>query len=185
MSIRDGILAVLREDEVYGLQLHTELESRTERPGRINVGQIYSTLERLVAAGLVHTTGATDDGLPLYGLTDEGTQTAERWLGEATVHGSAPWGDMVFKVLLATSLHGADAGGLLEGYRRCWSAELADAGSAGGARSPGDLSRLRLAEAALAWLDDVEGPPGGLPTPRGPLRNERPRRGRRPSTPQE
>ncbi|NQX33887.1 PadR family transcriptional regulator [Herbiconiux sp. VKM Ac-2851] len=179
MSIRSGILAVLTATDAYGLQLHGELEERTERVGRVNVGQIYSTLDRLVTAGLVRASGATDDGLPLYGLTDEGSAAAEAWLADASIDGADPWGDTTFKVLLATSLGHPAVPELLERYRAVWRREASDAAEG---RSPGDLARRRLATAALDWLDDLEALPGGPAALVIPLRNERPRRGRRPAT---
>ena len=181
MSIRSGILAVLTATDAYGLQLHGELEERTERVGRVNVGQIYSTLDRLVTAGLVRASGSTDDGLPLYGLTDEGAGAGEAWLTEASIEGADPWGDMTFKVLLATSLGHEGAPALVAHYRAVWRREA----TAAEGRSPGDLARRRLAAAALAWLDDLEALPGGLEALATPLRNERPRRGRRPASPPE
>jgi DNA-binding PadR family transcriptional regulator len=184
MSVRSGILAVLGESELYGLQLHTELEARTDRVGSINVGQIYSTLERLGTAGLVTITGSTDDGLPLYGLTAEGRRAADAWLDDPALGGVSAWGDMVFKLLLAASLRGADAGPLLEGYRAAWRA-LPASGDTGGLGEASVLAGRRLAEAALAWLDDLEGMPEGLDGLRRPLRNERPRRGRRPAAPEQ
>lgn len=184
MSVRAGILAVLGGSELYGLQLHTELETRTDRIGGINAGQIYSTLDRLGAAGLVRITGSTDDGLPLYGLTADGRRAADAWLDEPELRGVSAWSDMVFKVLLAASLRGASAAGLIEGYRVAWRALRDSQGDSG----PGDaaaLARRHLATAAVAWLDDLERLPGGVDALRRPLRNERPRRGRRPSAPEE
>jgi DNA-binding PadR family transcriptional regulator len=180
MSIRAGILAVLTLGEAYGLQIHSELEERTGRRGRINVGQIYSTLDRLSLAGLVRASGATDDGLPLYGLTDDGRREAFEWLAEAPVENESSWADMVFKVQLASSLESEGTPDLLGRYRNGWLRMLADTSS-----HPAGLARRRLAEAALAWLDDLAALPGGVESLVVPLRNERPRRGRRPaSTPE-
>ena len=53
MSVRDGLLAILSLGPAYGLQLHSELASRSPHRGPVNVGQIYATLDRLVARGLV------------------------------------------------------------------------------------------------------------------------------------
>ncbi|MFB2581897.1 PadR family transcriptional regulator [Herbiconiux sp. P15] len=186
MSVRAGILAVLTASEAYGLQLHTELEIRTDRVGVINVGQIYSTLERLCAAGLVEAVGTTDDGLPLYGLTPAGTAEADSWLRDPALTGVSAWSDMVFKVLLATSLEGDGAAPLLAGYRESWGASTAaspevdsvDAGDESGPAAA--LARRLQAEAAIRWIDEVGALPGGLEGLRRPLRNERPRRGRRP-----
>jgi DNA-binding PadR family transcriptional regulator len=178
MSIRAGILLVLCEADAYGLQIHGELEERTDRRGRINVGQIYSTLDRLSIAGLVRASGATDDGLPLYGITLDGRRAAHEWLAGTDVDSASAWSDLTFKVQLATSL-GADAAALVDGYRRAWSHTLDDSAAD---PSPAALARRRLAEAALGWLSDLEALPGGLDGLVRPLRNERPRRGRRPAT---
>ncbi|WP_382305828.1 PadR family transcriptional regulator [Herbiconiux sp. UC225_62] len=177
MSIRAGILLVLCEADAYGLQIHGELEERTDRQGRINVGQIYSTLDRLSTAGLVQASGSTDDGLPLYGITPEGRSAAAEWLADTDVDSASSWSDLTFKVQLATSL-GADPEALVDGYRRAWRRAL-DGASAD--PSPAGLARRRLADAALGWLSDLQALPGGLDGLRRPLRNERPRRGRRPA----
>ncbi len=178
MSIRAGILLVLGETDAYGLQIHGELEERTDRRGRINVGQIYSTLDRLGSAGLVRASGATDDGLPLYGITPAGRLAADEWLADTDVDATSAWSDFTFKVQLATSL-GIGVPALLDRYRAAWrtvrnspSVEL---------HSPAALARRRLAEAALGWLDDLDAAPGGVGALARPLRNERPRRGRRPA----
>jgi hypothetical protein len=193
MSIRSGILAVLSVTDAYGLQLHGELEERTDRLGRINVGQIYSTLDRLVSAGLVRASGATDDG----------RSAAEDWLTTASVDVPDPWGDMTFKVLLAASLGHVGLEALIDRYRSEWTRFAATSGqatgsgrpAAGGRRgtvaassallTPGALARLRLADAALGWLDDICDLPGGAGGLAQPLRNERPRRGRRPAAAQQ
>ncbi|MFB2555932.1 PadR family transcriptional regulator [Herbiconiux liangxiaofengii] len=181
MSIRSGILAVLSVTEAYGLQLHGELEERTDRVGRVNVGQIYSTLDRLVSAGLVRMSGATDDGLPLYGLTDDGTAAAEAWLRQPSLDVADPWGDMTFKVLLATSLGHPGVVDLIDGYSAEWR-EMSAAATATQPPRPAGLAQRRLAQAALEWLDDLRALPGGPVSLARPLRNERPRRGRRPAT---
>ena len=46
MSVRQSLLAILDQGSCYGYQLRTEYERRTGAP-TLNVGQIYTTLERL------------------------------------------------------------------------------------------------------------------------------------------
>ena len=58
MSIRHALLALLSEGPKYGLQLRQEFESRTGEVWPLNVGQVYTTLQRLERDGLVET----DDG---------------------------------------------------------------------------------------------------------------------------
>lgn len=182
MSIRAGIMVILGECDAYGLQIHAELEERTARPGRINVGQIYSTLERLRAAALVETSDTTDDGLPLYRLTPAGRLERDIWLADIRVDAPSAWSDMRFKLLLASSLAGRGFESLLLRYRAAWLEFHGSASARTGAAAAADR---HLADAALVWLDELAAWPGGIDALTRPLRNERPRRGRRPAPTQE
>jgi len=183
VSVRAGILVILGEADAYGLQVHSELEERTDRVGRINVGQIYSTLERLRTAELVETRGTTDDGLPLYRLTAAGRRERDLWLGEISVDTPSAWSDMRFKLLLVSSLTGSELADLLPRYRAAWLQVREETPT--GAGSAAAAADLHLAGAALGWLDELVSWPGGPETLAHPLRNERPRRGRRPAPAQE
>jgi DNA-binding PadR family transcriptional regulator len=175
MSVRSGILAVLSLGPAYGSQVHGEIEARTERHGQINVGQIYSTLERLQTRGLVSANGLTDDGLPLYALTPTGRVEVEAWLHEAEP--DASWADFVSHVLMAASLPDAPVASLLASYRRLFAGKptAVDAHP-----SLGALASARFDEAALDWLDSVDAVLQKPHTLARPLGEIRPRRGRRP-----
>lgn len=176
MSVRSGILAVLSLGPAYGSQVHGEIEARTERHGQINVGQIYSTLERLQTRGLVSANGLTDDGLPLYALTSSGRLEVEAWLSEAELDPS--WADFVSHVLMAASLPHAPVFSLLTSYRRLFASKSVAVDDA--SPSLAALAAARFDEAALDWLDAVEAAlqqPHALARPLGDIR---PRRGRRP-----
>ena len=67
MSVRHALLALLSEGPKYGLQLRQEFEARTGEVWPLNVGQVYTTLQRLERDGLV----ASDDD-------DEGPQKGYR-----------------------------------------------------------------------------------------------------------
>ncbi|AND16688.1 PadR family transcriptional regulator [Rathayibacter tritici] len=116
MSIRDGLLALLTLGPAYGLQLHAELLDRAAHRRRVNVGQIYSTLERLRERGLVTSAGSTDDGLPLHTLTDDGLTEASAWLRGDGASPEEDWDDVLDRVLLASSLSGADLAAVLDAY---------------------------------------------------------------------
>jgi DNA-binding PadR family transcriptional regulator len=58
MSVPHALLALLREGPKYGLRLQHEFESRTGEAWPLNVGQVYTTLQRLERDGLVQTDGA-------------------------------------------------------------------------------------------------------------------------------
>ena len=57
MSVRSGLMALLAEGEKYGAQLRSEFEARTGGTWPLNVGQVYTTLDRLVRDGLVESAG--------------------------------------------------------------------------------------------------------------------------------
>ena len=182
MSVRSNLLVILTIGPAYGFQLHGELQSRTAGRRTVNVGQIYGTLERLVNQGAVESAGVTDDGLPLYRLTDAGRAEALGWLYDTSSPVGEEWNDLVDRVLLATSLPDADAADVIAGYRARWSARPAGAGITGQDRLAAAAASV-LADAALAWLDDAEASlAGGLADGfRREFSHERPRRGRRPA----
>ena len=80
MSVRHAVLALLSEGPKYGLQLRHEFEERTGEVWPINVGQIYTTLQRLERDGMVEV-GSEDDGpQKTYRLTAEGATELDEWL---------------------------------------------------------------------------------------------------------
>lgn len=175
MTLRHSLLAVLTLGPAYGYQLHAEVVERTRRDAPLNVGQVYSTLDRLRRDALIEDAGNTPDNLPLYALTDAGAIEARMYLTEPDL---ADWHEMVERVLLALSLPGDHVSVLVHNYRRLWtprrgaSDEIAD--PTGGAAQAAALHAARLLRsAALAWLDSLpELEPWGL-------RTDRRRRGRR------
>ena len=182
MSVRSSLLVILTIGPAYGFQLHGELRSRTAGRRTVNVGQIYGTLERLVGQGAVESAGVTDDGLPLYRLTAAGRAEGLAWLHDTTSPVGEEWNDLVDRVLLASSLPGVDALGVIAGYRTRWSGSR-DRVTLTGQDRLAAAAASALADAALAWLDQTEASlAGGLADAfRRELNHERPRRGRRPA----
>ena len=58
MSVRHALLALLSEGPEPGLQLRQEFEATTGDVWPLNIGQVYTTLQRLERDGLVES----DDG---------------------------------------------------------------------------------------------------------------------------
>ena len=179
MSVRSGILAVLSLGPAYGSQVHGEVETRMHRVGQINVGQIYSTLDRLQSQGFVMSEGMTRDGLPLYALTARGRVEVETLV--STADAGCTWSDFVGHVLLVASLPGVPVDDLLRAYREAF---LEDEPPAGGTSEEplaalGQKASRILSGSALAWLDEVQQVLSTTELAR-PLASMRPRRGRRP-----
>jgi DNA-binding PadR family transcriptional regulator len=101
MSIRHALLALLSEGPKYGLQLRQEFETRTGEVWPLNVGQVYTTLQRLERDGLVESDGSGDDG-PQKGF-------------RITPAGSD---ELVMKVLIAVHTPGVDVGEVVQSHRR-------------------------------------------------------------------
>ena len=57
MSVPHALLALLTEGPKYGLRLQNEFEARTGEVWPLNVGQVYTTLQRLERDGLVEADG--------------------------------------------------------------------------------------------------------------------------------
>ena len=176
-SIRFALLALLTQGPAYGLQLRNELDRRLQRARTTNVGQVYSTLDRLIDQGLVSVDSGAEDGLPRYTLTGTGIEEATSWLHASKLEAAHPWESMVVQVLIARSLPGVDSSALLRDTRGFWEAELHRAQQSFGHDVASDLRSSAdeaLCLAALAWLRHVEATSdSGVP-----VSQERPKRGR-------
>jgi DNA-binding PadR family transcriptional regulator len=194
VSVRSSLLAILTMGPAYGFQLHGELVARTAGRRIVNVGQIYGTLERLVAHGSVESAGSTTDGLPLYQLTGPGRAEAMSWLHDTSSAGGDDWNEMLERVLIASSLPHVDTRAVVRAYHDVWSARLAATTTpgvqAGGQADLSAAADAAQADAALAWLAGVTArlaDPAGAPGAAGnhrfhrELSLDRPKRGRRPT----
>jgi DNA-binding PadR family transcriptional regulator len=119
VSVRHALLALLSEGPSYGLQLRQEFESRTGDVWPLNVGQVYTTLQRLERDGLVESNDAAEEG-PQKGfrITVEGQAELDNWLRTPPDLSSPPRDELVIKVLVALKLPGVDVHQLVQVHRR-------------------------------------------------------------------
>ena len=185
MAVKDAILAILTLGPAYGLQLRDELAARAPHRAGVNVGQVYSTLDRLTA-GLISSDRSTDDNLPLYALTSSGRAAVREWLSVPTTPDVKNWQDMADQVLVASSLPGSGWRTVVAAQVGSWTATTdavasANDGASGSAQaSLALLAEHEVARAALEWLRVVEVELAAAGDPSLPLRSTRPPRGRRP-----
>lgn len=187
MAVKDGILAILSLGPGYGLALRDELVSRAPHRADLNVGQVYSTLDRLGRAGLVTSGTVTDDNLPLYTITPSGRDAVDRWLELPVTPHPRSWADLLDQVLIGSSLPGTDWAALLDRHDVAWRALLAASADVAALPLRGRLSTAadrHWAQAAVDWLDETRSALA-LTDPALPLRGIRPQRGRRPATPRQ
>lgn len=119
MSIRHALLALLSEGPKYGLQLRQEFEARTGEVWPLNVGQVYTTLQRLERDGLVESEGSDDDGPQKgYRITASGGVELASWLRTPPDLSSPPRDDLVMKILIALGVPGVDVHEVIQSHRR-------------------------------------------------------------------
>ena len=165
MSVRHAMLALLSEGPKYGLQLREEFEARTGEIWPLNVGQVYTTLQRLERDGLVESDGSGETG-PQKGfrITAEGEQELARWLRTPPDLSSPPRDELVMKVLVALHVPSADVHAVIQAHRR-YLVELmqqwtrvketeAESDMSLGLVVDAELFRL---DAVVRWLDAADG----------------------------
>jgi DNA-binding PadR family transcriptional regulator len=186
MSVRHALLALLSEGPKYGLQLREEFEARTGEVWPLNVGQVYTTLQRLERDGLVESDGAADDG-PQKGfkITVAGEAELAGWLRTPPDLASPPRDELVMKVLVAVRVPGIDVHEVIQSHRRYLVELMQQWTRIKEAEADSDLSlalvvdsELFRLDAVIRWLDAADGrlkraaadapqpAPAALPLPR-------------------
>ncbi|WP_284988779.1 PadR family transcriptional regulator [Arthrobacter sp. efr-133-TYG-120] len=167
MSIRYSILALLQEQPRYGYQLRAAFEERTGSVWPLNIGQVYTTLNRLERDALVRKEGDDGRGHVLFSITDAGTAEIRRWFSTAVDRGAPPRNELAIKLALAVSTAGTDAHALIQAQREISLRELQeytqDRKDLAANQRVTDTARLLVldslifhAEAEARWLDLCE-----------------------------
>ena len=119
MSVRHALLALLSEGAKYGLQLREEFESGTGEVWPLNVGQVYTTLQRLERDGLIESDDGVEEG-PQKGfrITADGREELAAWLRTPPDLSSPPRDELVMKVLVALRVPGVDVHEVIQVHRR-------------------------------------------------------------------
>jgi DNA-binding PadR family transcriptional regulator len=166
MSIRHGLLALLERGPSHGYQLRAEFDAATGATWPLNVGQVYTTLDRLERDGLVAQDGEPDaDGRIAYRITDDGRRELSAWFASPVTRQGAPRDELAIKLALAVTTPGVDVLTVVQTQRTATMTGLQDLTRLK-ARSaePGDDLAWSLvldslvfrAEAEIRWLDHCE-----------------------------
>jgi DNA-binding PadR family transcriptional regulator len=119
VSVPHALLALLSEGPKYGLRLQTEFESRTGEVWPLNVGQVYTTLQRLERDGLVEADGGEGErSRKRYRITPAGDRELAEWLRTPPELVPPPRDELVIKVLVALQIPTIDIHELLQVHRR-------------------------------------------------------------------
>lgn len=156
MSVRHAMLALLSEGPKYGLRLREEFQDRTGEVWPLNVGQVYTTLQRLERDGLVESDDSADDGpQKSFRITPAGERELAAWLRTPPDLSSPPRDELVMKVLVAVRVPGTDPHAVIQAHRRYlvqlmqqWTRIKED-------ESDGSLGLLLAVDAELFRLDSL------------------------------
>jgi DNA-binding PadR family transcriptional regulator len=164
MSVAYALLSLLGEGPKYGLRLQSEFQSRTGEVWPLNVGQVYTTLQRLERDGLVETDdGSGERSQKRYRITAAGERELGDWLRTPPELVPPPRDELVIKVLVALQVADADVHEILQAHRRHvievmqgYTKIKADAGEEDVALAlVADAELFRL-EAIVRWLDAAD-----------------------------
>lgn len=162
MGLKEGLLCLLAAGENYGYELKSQLESTTADTWQVNIGQVYTTLQRMERDGLV-VHRDSEEGRVVYSLTDEGHDAARQWMQMPVDLAVAGRDEISLKILMAIRSSIEDPRRVVERQRGSTMALLQDYTALktdDGVEDIGWLLYLdRLifsAEAELRWLDKVE-----------------------------
>lgn len=161
MAVREGLLALLDEEPRYGYQLKTAFEAATGGVWRLNVGQVYTTLDRLHRDDLVAVDASGEQ--KRYSLTAGGREALGEWWRTTPVDDPPPRDELQLKVLLAIDRGADHALDVITGQRTALTRLLQRhrREQRGGSELPlsdqlvADALTVR-AEADLRWLDLCE-----------------------------
>ena len=162
MSIRHALLALLSEGPKYGLQLRLEFESRTGEVWPLNVGQVYTTSQRLERDVFVESDGS-DGPQNVFSITPTGADELGVWLRTPPDVVLPPRDELVMKVLVAIDVPGVDVPELLQVHRRHMVEAMQEYTHLKGEMADGEVelglvvdSELFRIEAIVRWLDAAD-----------------------------
>jgi DNA-binding PadR family transcriptional regulator len=164
VSVPHALLALLSEGPKYGLQLREEFEARTGEVWPLNVGQVYTTLQRLERGGLVESDGSADEGpQKSYRITEAGDAELAGWLRTPPDLAAPPRDELVIKVLVALRVPGVNVAELLQAHRRYliqlmqqWTRIKEDAAEDDLALALAVDAELFRLDSVVRWLDSAD-----------------------------
>ena len=164
MSVRLGLLALLAEGPRYGAELKAAFERRTGGTWPVNVGQVYTTLDRLGRDGLVTAGEADAEGRIRYALTASGRDEVAVWWRTPVDRQVTPREELVIKLAIAITSPGVDSAAVAQAQRSATMERLRQLTRLKRSIDPAaDLAWLMVvehqlfaAEAEIRWLDQVE-----------------------------
>lgn len=168
MSIRYGLLALLRREPMYGYQLRGEFETSTGGTWPLNIGQVYTTLSRLerdgcVVGGVPAEHGSDAEPQRTYAITAQGLDELAEWFTTPVSRAKRPRDELAIKLAMALVVPGVDVPRVIQAQRTDTLRALQDFTRLKTRAGEDDLSWLLVldsmifsAEAEVRWLDHCE-----------------------------
>ncbi len=159
--IKNALLALLGNEQKYGYQLKNDFEAATGTAWVLNIGQVYTTLQRLERDGAIVALGQDDDGRSLYELSATGREILSEWLSSAVIRSVSTRDEVTMKVLVASATGVIDPATPISIQRQTAMRVLQEATLARNvAESLADQLHLErlivLTNAEIRWLDIAE-----------------------------
>lgn len=117
MSIRLSLLTLLEQRDGYGYQLKSDFEYHTGGTWTLNIGQVYTTLDRLERDGLVEARGSDDEGRQLWSITEAGRGEVGNWFETPVRREDRPRDELAIKLALGASMSHVDVSRVIQNQR--------------------------------------------------------------------
>lgn len=170
MSIRLGLLTLLAEQPMGVYRLRKLFESRTGGAWPLNIGQVYTTVQRLERDGLVDRIEDDGEDIDRFEATDAGQAATVEWARSSVPRGGSGREELVIKLALAVSSPTSDPTAMVQAQRtetlramrdfaRLKSALPAPGQPIGASELAWSLvldHHTFAAEAEIRWLDHLE-----------------------------
>jgi DNA-binding PadR family transcriptional regulator len=163
MALKYGILGLLAQEPLHGYELKTRFETLLGGTWEVNIGQVYTTLQRLERDGMITVTGSRGDrGKQQYALTAAGRRAIDAWLAAPESDVQQLREGIYLKLLLARRLANGHLDRLLADQQRVYLQRLKDlAALERRARADGRDDLILLikgailhTEADLKWVEE-------------------------------
>jgi len=164
VSLKYGVLGLLKAEPLHGYEVKNRFEAMLGGTWDVNIGQIYTTLQRLERDGLIRPLGGRGDRRKLlYELSPEGQKALDEWLAQPDAGPQQLHEEIYVKLLLATRIANGDLKGMLARQKRAYLQRLRDLNRLEErARRVGRIDLARLVrgallhtEADLKWMDEL------------------------------
>jgi DNA-binding PadR family transcriptional regulator len=156
MSVPHALLALLSEGPKFGLRLRQEFEAGTGEVWPLNVGQVYTTLQRLERDGLVESDASDGEGpQKTYRITARGRSELDSWLHTPPDTELPPRDELVIKVLVSLRLPDVDLHEVIQAHRRHFIEAMQRCTQIKARANEDDVALALVADAELFRLDAI------------------------------